>query len=1177
MSKRCYGCMEMYDDNLTMCPYCGHVDGEKAEQEIHMDPGTYLYDRYIVGNVIGYGGFGVTYVGWDAKLEQKVAIKEYLPSEYSTRMPGQSRVTVFGGNKADHYKTGMSKFVDEAKRLAKCTNTDGIVKIFDAFEENDTAYIIMEYLEGETLADRLKREKTIPEDEAVKMMLPVMHSLEIVHKEGIIHRDIAPDNIFLTKDGSVKLIDFGASRYANTSQSRSLTVIIKPGYSPEEQYRSRGDQGPHTDVYAVAATLYKMITGKTPPDALERRAFFENKKKDILDPIVKYDKDISKNRENAILNAVNIRIEDRTPDMTVFIEQLTTTQPVKRISGKISKIDILRWPLWAKVGVPVAAVGVVALILLLANGVIGFKSSLKEVTEIPEGMVRVPSVVNIAKEEAIDVLEASKLNIYVSGSEPSAEIPMYYVLSQETVEGLLVPEHQQVNVILSEGVSTNLMPNVEGLSKEAAIALLKSNEFGYEIKEVYDKGVAKGHVVSQSVPAYENYQVGGIVTLELSLGPSPDDETEVKIVAVPSFVGMSYEEAQEEAKKLGLTISIIEDRYSDAPINDILEQNIPFGTEIENTQIIGLVKSAGVEKTVVPFLIAKTEEEAREEINGKLNIIIVREKRDGYEKGAIMEQSLDPKDIVEVGTTITLTICDGSASFDIANVVGKTESQGKSILSGQQLSVSVTYKNDSNVKEGMIISQSPSAGSSVNKGDKVTLVVSSGKPLYEVPNVYNKEKSVAAKALEAKSFKVEYSEAYSNDVAKGYVISQSVAAGNKLIEGSKVVITISKGKQPISVKFDATDGICKTASKTVTYGDAYGTLPTATRTGYTLVGWFTSQTGGTQITATTISYITSMQTLFAQWEPITYDVVYNGNGSTSGSMSNSTHTYDVSQVLTSNAYKKTGHTFRGWSTSSSSTTVAYTDGQSISNLKSKQGESITLYAVWSSDAPSGWTTDDSFIDSPYYTYKTKVQYNVEKRTVNYKTVEAESEYYKTYWTYYYFQNGGYTEYKDATTSYSAWSSWSDWSTTAVNATSTKDVETKTVDEYTQVNKYFAWITSSGTSAWFDNGGTYREVLDWNNQMTWYKWVYTNTYGNREAYLFPTKYISSQEIWYYEGVVDQKTGSHTEYRYRTRSLIYTLYLRAYGDWTFSSWSDTKPTETDTCRVNGTRTVYYYTAK
>ncbi|MBQ9699880.1 MAG: serine/threonine protein kinase, partial [Lachnospiraceae bacterium] len=408
--------MEMYDDNLTMCPYCGHVDGEKAEQEIHMDPGTYLYDRYIVGNVIGYGGFGVTYVGWDAKLEQKVAIKEYLPSEYSTRMPGQSRVTVFGGNKADHYKTGMSKFVDEAKRLAKCTNTDGIVKIFDAFEENDTAYIIMEYLEGETLADRLKREKTIPEDEAVKMMLPVMHSLEIVHKEGIIHRDIAPDNIFLTKDGSVKLIDFGASRYANTSQSRSLTVIIKPGYSPEEQYRSRGDQGPHTDVYAVAATLYKMITGKTPPDALERRAFFENKKKDILDPIVKYDKDISKNRENAILNAVNIRIEDRTPDMTVFIEQLTTTQPVKRISGKISKIDILRWPLWAKVGVPVAAVGVVALILLLANGVIGFKSSLKEVTEIPEGMVRVPSVVNIAKEEAIDVLEASKLNIYVSGS-----------------------------------------------------------------------------------------------------------------------------------------------------------------------------------------------------------------------------------------------------------------------------------------------------------------------------------------------------------------------------------------------------------------------------------------------------------------------------------------------------------------------------------------------------------------------------------------------------------------------------------------------------------------------------------------------------------------------------------------------------------------------------------------
>lgn len=179
-----------------------------------------------------------------------------------------------------------------------------------------------------------------------------MESLQTVHAEGLLHRDIAPDNIFLTKDGSVKLIDFGASRYATTSHSRSLTVIIKPGYSPEEQYRSRGDQGPYTDVYAIAATLYRMITGKTPPDAMERRAKYENQNKDILIEPHKLVKNISRNREVAILNAMNVRVEDRTPDIKTFIEELNADPPAKRRYGKIKKIDIYSWPLWLKILVP---------------------------------------------------------------------------------------------------------------------------------------------------------------------------------------------------------------------------------------------------------------------------------------------------------------------------------------------------------------------------------------------------------------------------------------------------------------------------------------------------------------------------------------------------------------------------------------------------------------------------------------------------------------------------------------------------------------------------------------------------------------------------------------------------------------------------------------------------------
>ena len=213
MEKRCLGCMELFDGNYDICPHCGYVINSKAEEAIHMDPGTLLHDRYIIGKVIGFGGFGVTYLAWDGKLEQKVAIKEYLPGEFSTRIPGESTVTVFSGDKSEQFRSGLEKFVDEAKRLAKFQNEEGIVKIFDSFEENMTAYIVMEYLDGMTLSEYLKEVGTISEEYAIQMLMPILKSLQIVHQDGLIHRDIAPDNIFITKKGECKLIDLVASRF----------------------------------------------------------------------------------------------------------------------------------------------------------------------------------------------------------------------------------------------------------------------------------------------------------------------------------------------------------------------------------------------------------------------------------------------------------------------------------------------------------------------------------------------------------------------------------------------------------------------------------------------------------------------------------------------------------------------------------------------------------------------------------------------------------------------------------------------------------------------------------------------------------------------------------------------------------------------------------------------------
>ena len=350
MSKICMGCMAPFEEEFEICPFCGFVEGTKATVAFHMEPGSILRERYIIGKVLGFGDFGVTYIGWDAVLELKVAIKEYLPSEFSTRFPGQSQVIIFeDGSKYKQVIDGLIRFIEEAQRLAKFHSLEGIVKVFDSFADNNTAYIIMEYLDGETLAERLKKQNTIPPDEAISMLMPIIRSLQIVHAEGIIHRNVSPDNIFLTKDGKVKLIDFGAYRFELTQLMQNILAIFTPAYSPEEQYYRRPDDlGSHTDVYAIGATLYRMITGVTPPDALNRRFCFERKQKDILKPVSRYCKAVSTNQEIAILNALNARIEDRTLDMIALENELVSEAPIKRKHGKIKKIDMLKWLLWVK-------------------------------------------------------------------------------------------------------------------------------------------------------------------------------------------------------------------------------------------------------------------------------------------------------------------------------------------------------------------------------------------------------------------------------------------------------------------------------------------------------------------------------------------------------------------------------------------------------------------------------------------------------------------------------------------------------------------------------------------------------------------------------------------------------------------------------------------------------------
>lgn len=932
MNKRCMGCMELYDDAYGMCPYCGFEENTIEQSPLHMRPGTYLADRYIVGKVAGHGGFGVTYLGWDAKLEQKVAIKEYLPSEFSTRAPGESKLTVYGGDKKEQFAKGMSQFIEEAKRLAKFQNTVGIVKVFDSFEENQTAYIVMEYLEGETLSQRLKREGKLSPEEAIKLLMPIMESLDIVHQEGILHRDIAPDNILITKNGDAKLIDFGAARYATTGYSMSLTVLIKPGFSPEEQYRTRGDQGPHTDVYSMAATLYRCITGKTPPDSLKRRVELEKSNKDMLFPVHKFVKDIPQSTENAIMNALNVQIQDRTANMKALIEELTADN-VKRRGNKIRRLDLLRWPLWAKIAVPVAAITLITIGVLFSMGIIGFHSNLVAETDLPDGMERTPSIVNDDLGDAESTLDDLGLRIVVEGQEYSNDIPMNYIKAQSPTGGTIVESMSTIRVMISAGVDGEPVPDLLGQPFKEAQASLESLSFMCQIEEAYDAIVAEGCVISQSVEPGTELAKGSTVTIVVSKGRDETIEYEVKDVNVVNFIGMTYSEALTKAAEAELMIKVSDKQYSDSiPENVIMAQSIEAGETISNDKTIELTVSLGIRTVIVPYVIGATETDAVEALKEKeLKVTISYEESDIFASGLVITQSVEAKKEVTPGTEVRVVVSAGMPSFSLPSVVGKEEASAQKTLNNLGLKVNISYSKDSSVPDGNVINQTPKAGTSIKAGETVTLIVSSGKPSYEVTDVIGKSKADAISILEKQGFKVVVVESYHNSVEAGKVVSQSPNAGTTQIEGSTINIVVSKGKQPVTITFDANGGSVTTTSKTVYLSAAYGTLPTPTRTGYTFIAWQT--TDGTTITDSSIVNTAENITLIAKW---------NVNSYTASWKTGTGYTITVKRTSSPNGGAATG-------TISSGSKVYYGDVLSITykkatgySLKTKGQTSITV-------------------------------------------------------------------------------------------------------------------------------------------------------------------------------------------------------------------------------------------
>lgn len=489
MSELCMNCFSV-KGAYEVCPYCGYVEGTPPKQPHYLTPGTILGNRFIVGTAIGVGGFGITYKCFDMTLGVVVAVKEFYPAGLVNRAPGESRVGLLSGDKKGQFQEQLQRFLLEAQSVAQFGKAKDIVNVFDFFEENGTAYIVMEYIDGVLLKDYLDKQGVIAPDAAMSIIMPIIEAVKKIHSKGIIHRDISPDNIFIADENTIKIFDFGAARLNNSKEGMAAEPVIKVGYSPLEQYRDKSRQGFYTDVYAVGAILYQMLTGVKPIESTERE--FKDELKSPRELGVK----ISANTDRAIMEALAVRPELRFQGIQEFQEALQNKRIAENPKEKLKKKRRTRN--WA-IALTATAAMAVAVGIGLYSTVLKPQASIFE-AEIKKDTTIVVWVENKDQKKQIDELVKNGFkkgttsypdeNIQKMQSED--EKVQVQIEVKKDMEQALQKADELPNMFLTDHVTdlsdyklVSLKENVyDSLDKNAYLFLPENEEMFGEMKEI---------------------------------------------------------------------------------------------------------------------------------------------------------------------------------------------------------------------------------------------------------------------------------------------------------------------------------------------------------------------------------------------------------------------------------------------------------------------------------------------------------------------------------------------------------------------------------------------------------------------------------------------------------------------------------------------------------------------
>ncbi len=513
----CIGCMRPLKDDLIYSS-CHFEQGKYRPIPRCLLPGTEVAERYVLGRVLGEGNFGITYIGWDKVLSKRVAVKEYYPTDYVSRdvLRGTDRkVYVYESRVKKEYKDNLDKFLNEARCLTRFNHMAGIVAVQDFFYENETAYIVMDYVGERNVKQEIRENGAMDAKEVLMLMRPILEALSKIHRTGMVHRDISPDNILFAEDDSLVLIDFGSARIRNMEMTKSMTIVFKRGFSPEEQYRAKGKQGAWSDVYAVCATMYFMMTGQAPEDVIERMIGAK------VIPLSDFPEiNISERAKNAIMKGISIRAEDRYASMDSLICDLyeETIQRETFFSRQRR-----RW---------MAGIGVIGIVFVLcvsflhkttpdyqpSNSQIQVVQTQKVSTEAPivYRMVNVTGMKRKVAEQKINAIgDASLIIKWQKKYNKKAKKGILISQSIKKGESWTKGKKQTLTLTVSRGEKKIRVPNLVGLSYADAKKKLEKKKLNCRIVQ-RESDTISGIVLEQSKKTGAKVNEDTTITLTVS-------------------------------------------------------------------------------------------------------------------------------------------------------------------------------------------------------------------------------------------------------------------------------------------------------------------------------------------------------------------------------------------------------------------------------------------------------------------------------------------------------------------------------------------------------------------------------------------------------------------------------------------------------------------------------------